>query len=305
MYRAILQGAWDLDTPGRIPSDEETLINLADCPDSETWERHGKKVIAMFELSECGTFYTNERQTQELDNWRLIRKDYARRGRMGGNAKKAKTLEVKQKPSSATNISSSATNHASNQASTSTKPVPVPSQSKNNTICAEASSAPEVIKIPLNDSSEHPVTEPQVVEWKKLYPAVDVIQELRKMRGWSMANTEKRKTKRGINKFINLWLSKAQDQGGKSPIDEKGGSNGTGTSKADKRSADIRDSTGRVRDAALRAIGDDPGSVSQQALGNGAAALDVDALARGGKVLDARDTRGDDAHDQKSATVSG
>jgi hypothetical protein len=70
-----------------------------------------------------------------------------------------------------------------------------------------------IITLTLNDKTEYPVTEEQVEEWTKLYPAVDVMQELRKMKGWLDANPSKRKTKKGILRFINNWLSKEQDRG--------------------------------------------------------------------------------------------
>lgn len=72
--------------------------------------------------------------------------------------------------------------------------------------------APVVITILLNDKTEYPVRETDVEGWKELYPAVDVMQELRKMKGWADANPTKRKTKAGIKRFINSWLSKEQDK---------------------------------------------------------------------------------------------
>ena len=75
-------------------------------------------------------------------------------------------------------------------------------------------SAEPVISLPLNDGSEYPVFPEQVHEWAGLYPAVDVIQQLRTMRGWLMANPKKRKTQSGILRFVNGWLSKEQDKGG-------------------------------------------------------------------------------------------
>lgn len=71
-----------------------------------------------------------------------------------------------------------------------------------------------MISLPLNDGTEYFVTVEQSQEWAGLYPAVDVIQQLRGMRGWLDANPQKRKTRRGIKKFINGWLSKEQDRGG-------------------------------------------------------------------------------------------
>lgn len=70
-------------------------------------------------------------------------------------------------------------------------------------------------QIPLNDGSEWAVPVDDFEEWKKLYPAVDVPQQLRAMRGWSMANPKKRKTRKGITRFVNGWLAREQDKGGK------------------------------------------------------------------------------------------
>ena len=75
-------------------------------------------------------------------------------------------------------------------------------------------STPAVCQIILNDKSFYPVTQADVDKWTKLYPAVDILAELRKMAGWSDANPQKRKTKGGIQRFINSWLAKEQDRGG-------------------------------------------------------------------------------------------
>lgn len=77
-----------------------------------------------------------------------------------------------------------------------------------------------VIALPLNDHTTHSVTAADVAEFAQLYPAVDVMQELRKMRGWLLNNPTRRKTKRGIKAFINLWLSKEQDRARAAPTPE-------------------------------------------------------------------------------------
>lgn len=79
----------------------------------------------------------------------------------------------------------------------------------------ETTSEPALITLPLNDGSEWPVTTEMVTEWSSLYPAVDVMQELRKMRGWCLSKPKNRKTPRGVRAFITTWLSKEQDRGPK------------------------------------------------------------------------------------------
>lgn len=71
---------------------------------------------------------------------------------------------------------------------------------------------PPVILLMLNDKTEYPIYKSKVDEWSELYPNVNVIQELRKMKGWLDANPTKKKTKRGILKFVNSWLCREQDK---------------------------------------------------------------------------------------------
>lgn len=70
------------------------------------------------------------------------------------------------------------------------------------------------IELSLNDGSLFEVSDSDVQEWSKIYPAVDIKQELRKMKGWLDANPTRRKTRRGVRRFVNNWLSRTQDQGG-------------------------------------------------------------------------------------------
>lgn len=93
---------------------------------------------------------------------------------------------------------------------------------KNKDVCTEPEvSVPEkiltekiFISLLLNDKTEYEVEKNEIDTWKELYPAVNIEQELRNMKGWLMANPTKRKTKKGISRFINGWLSREQDKGG-------------------------------------------------------------------------------------------
>lgn len=72
--------------------------------------------------------------------------------------------------------------------------------------------AQTVVCLPLNDGTEFPVTDGMVSEFSSLYPAVDVEQALRNMRGWLLNNPKNRKTASGIRRFMNSWLSREQDR---------------------------------------------------------------------------------------------
>lgn len=75
-----------------------------------------------------------------------------------------------------------------------------------------------VISLILNDKSMYPIMQKDIDRWTELYPAVNILQELRKMAGWLDGNPKKRKTKNGIGRFINAWLARCQDQGHPSQI---------------------------------------------------------------------------------------
>lgn len=100
------------------------------------------------------------------------------------------------------------------------------SESNTKPFCLESPSEPRkpsVITLPLNDSTEHPIFPEQVAEWAQLYPAVDILQDLRSMRGWLLAEPRRRKTKNGIHKFVNSWLSRSQDKSrGIQPVNDNG-----------------------------------------------------------------------------------
>lgn len=71
---------------------------------------------------------------------------------------------------------------------------------------------PPIIQLILNDKSLFDITKDYYEECCELYPNVDVMQQFRNMKGWLNSNPTKRKTKRGIKKFINSWLSREQDK---------------------------------------------------------------------------------------------
>jgi len=69
----------------------------------------------------------------------------------------------------------------------------------------------------LNTGERWEPEDTDMIAWAKAYPAVDVFQEIRAMESWLDANPKKRKTKVGIKRFVNSWLSRSQDRGGSSP----------------------------------------------------------------------------------------
>ncbi|GHW90028.1 ATPase [Vibrio cholerae] len=80
---------------------------------------------------------------------------------------------------------------------------------------------PVLFEIPLKGkSSIHGVTQSELFEYRELYPAVDVAQQIRNMIGWCKANPTRQKTAQGIKRFIHAWLSKEQDRARVAPASQ-------------------------------------------------------------------------------------
>ena len=64
--------------------------------------------------------------------------------------------------------------------------------------------------LPLNDGTQWEVPEQFQREISEVFPRIPLETEFRKMRAWLLCNPDRRKTRRGIKRFIGNWLSKAQ-----------------------------------------------------------------------------------------------
>ena len=90
-------------------------------------------------------------------------------------------------------------------------------KNNNNNISAEPDKQTHAlsgIKLSLVDGTEFDVPLSDIEAWTKAYPAVNVEGELFRMNAWLISNPTKKKTRRGIRKFINSWLGNTQDRGG-------------------------------------------------------------------------------------------
>ena len=83
--------------------------------------------------------------------------------------------------------------------------------------------SPPIISLPLNDGSAFEIFQSDIDMWSNLYPAVDVMQQLRNMAGWIDGNPSKRKTRSGIKRFVNGWLAKEQNKGGDKATNARSG----------------------------------------------------------------------------------
>ena len=84
-------------------------------------------------------------------------------------------------------------------------------ESNNNTPSAPDDKSPCAGSFLLNDGTSYEITENDVDKFQQLYPGIDVRQEIRNITGWCMSNPKNRKTRAGAKRFLNGWLSRAQN----------------------------------------------------------------------------------------------
>lgn len=77
-----------------------------------------------------------------------------------------------------------------------------------------APASPTAIELPAVGGALVAITEADVSEWSQAFPAVNVSQQLAAIRSWLNVNPQKRKTTKGMKRFVVSWLSRDQDRGG-------------------------------------------------------------------------------------------
>lgn len=107
------------------------------------------------------------------------------------------------------NYANASKNDANDMLPITHNPIPI----THNPIFAQCADAPSPVgMLPTNVSGKNfPVYGNDLLIWEEAYPAVDILAEMRKIKAWLVSNPKNRKTSGGMKRFINSWLSRAQD----------------------------------------------------------------------------------------------
>ena len=90
-------------------------------------------------------------------------------------------------------------------------------KSESESMLGTSSNVPSpVASLVLKDGTMFEVTEEMLRKYQKVYKNLDCKQEIEKMALWCDSTPAKRKTKAGISRFINNWLSRESEKGGNS-----------------------------------------------------------------------------------------
>lgn len=208
--------SWNLEPRCSLPADPDKLWQLAGAPSKKRFEKESVPVLAHFELRE-GRYYSP--MLVALDQARqaiaLERQAAGKRGAQG-RWPRANANEVGGQQDGNGQANAIA---VSEQKMADKEEIRVEEKrvEKETSLGASpqsgAAQEKTAIGLPLNDGSEFYVTKSDFAEYVLLYPAADVEQELRSMRGWLISNPTRRKTRKGIMSWVGNWICKAQDRG--------------------------------------------------------------------------------------------
>lgn len=167
----------------------------------------------------------------DRDNEAYERKIEAKReaGQKGGEARASKSKQKVAKASTAKNAIAEVSKDKQNVANvadndnvndnvlkekeayaSSKKDFPEASaKSDHESNCVELYAPVEAI--PVLGGKEWRCTMAEYNEFKRLYPAVDIDQAFRQMRGWCLSNPKNNKTMSGVKRFVTSWLARDQN----------------------------------------------------------------------------------------------
>ena len=95
-YIGLLATAWGEDHPGTLPADEDELRRLAEMSPAD-WAVSSRVLLAVFPLSECGTYRYNPRLLEEAGKREELSEKKAEAGRKSAAKRAAAATEAQQK----------------------------------------------------------------------------------------------------------------------------------------------------------------------------------------------------------------
>lgn len=92
-----------------------------------------------------------------------------------------------------------------------------PNPSSSRALAPRSSTSTPILTFPtVGASRSWPLSSEQIREWESLFPGVDVLSEARKALAWVQASPERRKTEKGMRRFLVGWMTRTNDRGSSS-----------------------------------------------------------------------------------------
>lgn len=213
-YLYLLLCCWQSDDC-TIPSDDLTLADLSGLGD-DLWQVYRERILRKFERNRDNSLVNSVLLSEWNDAKRIFESRKAA-------ANRTNTVRYKDGHRTVTDGGPSRSADTITLTLTSTD-----TNTKTNTTARSVPPEELAGTLPLVDGTFHRISVVDIGAWELAFPAVDIRQALNAMRVWFEANPGKKKTKRGINRFIVNWLDRSQNHGGNgkgrqaSPVNSQG-----------------------------------------------------------------------------------
>lgn len=171
----------------------------------------GEVIRWLGELEGAGVF---DRDGETIVSRRMVRDEVLRKvraegGKLGGNPSLMDKAKVTDKVNHDANLQPTPSTSSSSSSS------PSKDQERVGKPPATPDSSEILITLPLREGGEFEVRQSLVAEVEPLCPAVDVPATLKEMKLWLVGNPDRRKTRKGIRRFITNWLKSEQEKHGR------------------------------------------------------------------------------------------
>jgi uncharacterized protein YdaU (DUF1376 family) len=204
-YLYLLAAAWQSDDCSLSDDDEELQIRAA--LDDEEWRENSAAILRRFTKGEDGRLVN----VVLLSEWKRAEEKFKT------NQARAEATNRKR----ATNAGRTPHEREAH-ALTGTGTLTGTSTETEKTFASTADAVPAASRVspdrgalldtlPLNDGTHYEVREDDLARDNPLYPGVDVPQAYRAMKAYLLANPRRTKTRGGIRRFMNNWLSRSQN----------------------------------------------------------------------------------------------
>ena len=171
-----------------------------------------------------GDLYRHDRCDEEIEAYHSNTSAKARAGRASAEARRKKREKAKERNSTGVEqvlntCLTEGQHNPTNQEPVTSNQEPITKRHKPGAAKAAPSDL-TVIAIPTisfdTKGETFGVTEEMISQWHETYPDMDIVFEITKAKTWGMDNPTKRKTQRGMRRFLGSWLERAHNRGDRS-----------------------------------------------------------------------------------------
>lgn len=206
LYRELIELYYDTEQP--LPAGDLGWICKKVLAASDEEKAAVMTVLGEF-FEKDGDFWRHDRCDREIAAYREKHEAAVRAGKASAesrlNAKSARTKRTSSKRSTDVQPTKNQEPRTNNQELTSLG-------SRNCAPHPQIDISPVIETLPIIGGGSFEVRQSLVSEVEPLCPNVDVPVTLREMKLWLVGNPERRKTVRGMRKFISGWLSREQQK---------------------------------------------------------------------------------------------